>query len=100
MQPYAETRDGPGREDRLAENGAMVQLDKEVIQRGTKVKPAAAVSGDNLSVFINILNSTLFRRYNAVIAYLKGRRYVLAKSDATALIAQLARYTRYNVVTL
>ena len=32
------------------------------------------------------VNSTLFRRYNAVIAYLEGRHYVLAKSDATALI--------------
>lgn len=52
MQPYAETRDGLGLEDRLAENGAMVQVDREVIQRGTEVKPAGAVSGDNLSVFM------------------------------------------------
>ena len=29
----------------------------------------------------------LFRCYNAVIAYLEERRYVLEKSDATALIA-------------
>ena len=35
----------------------------------------------------NILNSTLFRRYNAVIVYLERRRYVLIKSKATALIA-------------
>ena len=53
MQPYAEARDGPELEDRLAENGAMVQVDKEVIQRSTEVKPAPAVSGDNFSVFMH-----------------------------------------------
>lgn len=52
MQTYAKTRDGLGMEDHLSENGAMEQVDREVIQRGTKVKPAAAVSGDNLSVFM------------------------------------------------
>ena len=37
--------------------------------------------------FTNEKNSTLFRGYSAVIAYSEGRRYVLAKSAATALIA-------------
>ena len=55
--------------------------------RGSKARIVLLPSRIKRWGLYNILNSTLFRCYNAVIAYLEGRRYVLKKSDATALIA-------------